>query len=138
GSCRAPASQADCSALLGIFGTQACPPEPGPDLYATSVKARQEFSELLRFDGRTGAPKPSPGNAGALFVARGTGGTMFPLGLAFGEDGLLYVANIARNSVMRFDAAGAPAGIAGDKTDATFVLGGASNLAFPSDLVFGP
>lgn len=132
GRCQSPVTAAQCTALHGAFATGPCPPPPGPDLYVSGT------GRIFRFDGRTGAPKPAPGNPGAVLVAAGTGGPMQPYGLAFGADGMLYASNFARGSVMRFSSQGVPAGIAGNPTDATWVLGGAGGMDAPEDLAFGP
>src|SRR5262245_54900756 len=51
----------------------------GPDgnLYVTSAGAFSGgVDTIMRFNGRTGAPMPSPGNSGAVFVAAGSGGLL--------------------------------------------------------------
>jgi hypothetical protein len=47
---------------------------PGGDLFVTSAVGGTNLVTVLRFDGTTGAPKPSPGNSGATFIPAGTGG----------------------------------------------------------------
>jgi sugar lactone lactonase YvrE len=63
--------------------------------------------QVLRFQGPNeaspGAPLPAPGQAGAVFVADGSGGLSNPNGLAFGSGGNLYVANTWNDSVNRYD-----------------------------------
>ena len=58
----------------------------GPDghLYASS-SSNLDFanSTILRYDGRTGAPLPAPGQSGAVFVSPGSGGLFGPEGLVF-------------------------------------------------------
>jgi sugar lactone lactonase YvrE len=111
----------------------------GPDgnLYVCSVSA----GSILRYDGITGDPLPSPGNSGATFVPSGSGGLTFdgPGGawLVFGPDGNLYVpsggisAPPQSSSVLRFD------GISGEFID-VFVAPGSGGLNGPRALVFGP
>ncbi len=77
----------------------------GPDknLYVASLGS----GSVLRFDGKTGAPLPGPGQFGADFVPANSGGLRFPKGLVFGPDGNLYVAGLDPNpntgTVLRFD-----------------------------------
>lgn len=94
---------------------------------------------ILRFadpsSGTPGAPMPSAGNSGAVFVAPGSGGLLNPLGVIFGPDGNgdghqdLYVSSTrfsgfrhSRNStVLRYD------GVTGAFID-TFVPVGSGGL----------
>jgi sugar lactone lactonase YvrE len=111
----------------------------GPDgnLYVCSVRA----GSILRYDGITGDPLPSPGNSGATFVASGSGGLTFGgaggAWLVFGPDGNLYTtsggisAPPGSSSVLRFN------GTTGEFIDA-FVLPGSGGLTGPRALVFGP
>jgi sugar lactone lactonase YvrE len=74
----------------------------GPDgnLYVENT-ANSTGSPLavLKFDGTTGAFL-------STFVAAGAGGMMEPRGLAFDQDGRLYVADSASNAVHRYDSTG--------------------------------
>jgi len=111
----------------------------GPDgnLYVTNNVLRINEGGVLRYDGRTGAPLPSPGNPGAFFVTPNTGGLDGPEGLTFGLDGSLYVTSVMIDGggfpiggVLRFN------GTTGAFVD-TFVPF-SHDLGFPSDVLFGP
>ena len=102
---------------------------------------------VLRFQGPSGpapgAPMPSAGNSGAIFVAPGSGGLLArPLGVIFGPDGNgdgnqdVYVSNITftgfygkHGNVKRYD------GVTGDFID-TFVPTGSGGLDDPSLIAF--
>ena len=114
----------------------------GPDgnLYVCSLGT----NSILRYDGITGDPLPSPGNSGAAFVPSGSGGLSFgTVGvsgrgcLVFGPDGNLYVTSGGLNappgssSVLRFS------GTTGEFIDG-FVPAGSGGLTGPRALVFGP
>ena len=114
----------------------------GPDgnLYVCSLGT----NSILRFDGITGAPLPSPGKSGATFVPSASGGLSFgTIGesgsgwLIFGPDGNLYAtsggltAPPGSSSVLRFN------GKTGEFIDA-FVPAGSGGLMGPRGLVFGP
>jgi sugar lactone lactonase YvrE len=113
-------------AFLGVFasgGGLSVPQHlafgPHGDLYVESVLT----PSILRYDGRTGAPKPAPGQPGAVFIPNLRGG---PLG--FGPDGALYVVT-TEHDVRRYDArTGAFKGIV--------VAPGSGGLLHGSDLVF--
>ena len=105
----------------------------GPDgnLYVASSKAPDTF--VLRYDGTTGAPLPSTGNAGTAIFASG-GGLTLPVGITFGPDGNLYVGDYGPSdfsfpSIRRYNGTtGAPMGV--------FASGG--GLTNPAGIVFGP
>ncbi len=63
--------------------------------------ANEGTDEVLRFDGTTGAFVD-------VFVAMGAGGLDGPAGMVFGPDGVLHVASVETNTVLRYDADGAP------------------------------
>src|SRR5438445_10569322 len=89
----------------------------------------------MRYDSTTGAPLPSTGRAGANFVTPNDGGLQGTEGLAFGADGLLYVANDTTQpayggvpgNILRFN------GTTGDFVD-VFVPSGRGRLSYPNDL----
>ena len=120
----------------------------GPDgnLYVASVGSFSGgVDTIMRFHGRSGAPNPSPGNSGAVFVAAGDGGLLSPFGLIFGPDGNgdgrqdLYVpsfefdgwnkAKAKTASVKRYD------GVTGTFID-TFVSVNSGGLDQPNYLIF--
>jgi sugar lactone lactonase YvrE len=72
----------------------------GPDknLYVVS----QGATNVMRFNGQTGAPLPAPGHKGAIFI-EGTGELQNPDGMTFGPDNNLYVVSNANNSVYRYN-----------------------------------
>jgi sugar lactone lactonase YvrE len=97
----------------------------GPDhrLYVTSG-AEPASSAVLRFDARTGA---------FLGVFASGHGLHRPYGLAFGADGLLYVASFMTDEIFRFDAA------TGAFVDVfSHGDGKPGGLNGPNSLVFGP
>jgi sugar lactone lactonase YvrE len=89
----------------------------GPDgnLYVCSHGSKA----VLRYDGKTGAPLPAPGQTGATFVPPSSGGLNTPFAVLFGPDGKndgkqdLYVnsvlisgfdfANATMSEVLRYD-----------------------------------
>jgi uncharacterized protein (TIGR03118 family) len=115
----------------------------GPDgnLYVNShgPASVHDSSMVLRFDGRTGAPRPAPGQTGATFVPAGSGGLdQASVGIVFGPDGNLYVNSHLTNSVLRFDGVtGAPKPAPG-QGGADFIQARSGGLAQPSGLLFGP
>jgi len=96
------------------------------DLYV----AERSSASILRYDGETGE------FLGA-FVASGSGGLEFPLGLVFGPDGDLYVADggATAPAVLRFEgpASRSPGAFLGE-----FVPPGSGGLLQPWALLFGP
>lgn len=62
--------------------------------------ANEGSDEVLRYDAATGAFVD-------VFVAAGAGGLDGPAGMVFGPDGVLHVASIETNQILRFDADGA-------------------------------
>jgi streptogramin lyase len=105
----------------------------GPDgnLYVSNF----DTNSVLRYDGITGEPLPSPGNTGATFVPAGSGGLGRAFGLIFGPDGNLYATSGVSGgyapSVLRFN------GTMGEFIDA-FVPAGSGGLTGPRGVVFGP
>ena len=81
-------------------------------------------SEVLRFDGTTGAFIDA-------FVTVESGGLNLPWGIDFGPDGNLYVSSRGTDEVLRFD------GETGDFIDA-FVTAGSGGLDTVFCLLFGP
>jgi hypothetical protein len=69
------------------------------DLYVTN----HPTGDVMRYDGRTGAPLPSAGNTGAVFVRGSVSGLSNPIGLAFGPDGNLYVAGGNNDAILKYD-----------------------------------
>ncbi len=94
-------------------------------LYVSNAGA----NSILRFDAATGDPAPAPGQAGAVFVPSGFGYTDGPYGMALGPDGNLYVSNLRRDNITRFDiSTGAFLGV--------FVTLGSGGLDQPAGLLF--
>ena len=74
----------------------------GPDcnLFVSNFSSNQ----VMRYNGSTGAPLPSAGNTGAVYLSSQSGGLVTPHGLTFGTDGRLYVSSIGTTSdVLRYD-----------------------------------
>lgn len=116
--------------LAHVFG----PSGRGPrnlDLYVTDEDAH----DIKRYDGTTGAFLGVYVPAGSFISA--------PLGLTFGPDGNLYVADFGIGAVLRFQgpagtSPGAPMPSAGN-TGAIFVAPGSGGLlARPLGVIFGP
>ena len=117
--------------LAHVFG----PSGRGPhnlDLYVTD----EDGHDVKRYDGTTGAFL-------GVFVAAGTGLISDPLGLTFGPDGNLYVADFGIGAILRFQGPsgstpGAPMPSAGN-SGAVFVAPGSGGLlARPLGVIFGP
>jgi glucose/arabinose dehydrogenase len=111
---------------------------PDGNLYvASSSDPVNMRGAIMRYDAKTGAPLPAPGQSGAIFVAPHSGGLQQPnIGLAWGPDGNLYVGdygvpNGTGNRVLRYD------GKTGAFID-DFVPAGSGGLEGTRDLVFGP
>jgi hypothetical protein len=90
-------------------------------LYVQSVLSR----DVLRYDAKTGAPRPAPGQSGAIFLP-GVDATA----LTFGRDGRLYVTTRA-DDVRRFHAR------TGALID-VFIPPGSGGLSDGNDMEFGP
>lgn len=101
------------------------------NLYVSS----QGNNSVLRYAGpsagvNAGSPLPATGQAGATFVAAGSGGLDTPKDLKFGPDGDLYVASVNSNAaVLRFDTTG-------NFID-SFVPTGRGGLNSPRGIAFG-
>ncbi len=108
-------------------------------LYVTC--AENDVGLVLRYDGDTGAPHPGPhgGIGTAEFVRDESGQLLVPHGLAFGEDGNLYVASRGQlgtspgdaDRVLRYD------GSTGALLD-VFVDTSSGGLDGPTGIVFSP
>lgn len=102
------------------------------DLYVTDEDAH----DIKRYDGTNGAFK-------GVFVAADSGLISDPLGLTFGPDGNLYVADFGIGAVLRFQGPsgrtpGAPMPSAGN-SGAVFIAPGTGGLlARPLGVIFGP
>jgi DNA-binding beta-propeller fold protein YncE/tetratricopeptide (TPR) repeat protein len=94
------------------------------DMYVVS----RGNNAILRYDS-SGAAKPATGKTGALFASGN--GLDDPLGLAFGPDGHLYVANRRANTVVKFD------GNTGEGLG-TFVTANSGGLDLAAGIAFGP
>ena len=90
------------------------------DIFATD----QTTNEILRYDERTGSLI-------GVFV-NASSGLNRPIGLAFGADGNLYVANNGGHGILRFN------GSTGAFMDDFVLRGDNSPIRFPYDMVFGP
>ena len=89
------------------------------DLYVSSLgpaEVQDGSGAVLRYDGSTGA-----------FIDQIAGGLSRPLGLAFGSDGSLYIANQLSNEVLRYSA--------GELS--VFVPAGSGGLNVPKQTAFG-
>lgn len=73
------------------------------------------------------SPRPSASRDRLIAVAAEGDGLRQPIGLAFGPDGALYVANSAGGNVMRFDA----------ESGASLGVFASDSLRFPSDVALG-
>jgi len=113
--------------LVHVFG----PSGRGPgalDLYVSDP----HIHRILRYDGTTGAFV-------SVFVPQGNGGLHTPLGLVFGPDGNLYVADGAyfggTPAVLRFQG---PSGLTPGAFIDAFVPTGRGGLLQPFGVLFGP
>lgn len=87
---------------------------------AEVLVSSRDSSEIYKFDSDTGV--------GSLFIGSKGTGLSGPVGMRYGPDGNLYVANFFANNITKYDGkTGAPLGV--------FVSSGLTN---PSDLRFGP
>jgi hypothetical protein len=99
----------------------------GPDknLYVSTVGGvPASGAEILRFDGRTGAPL-------GVFVPAGSGGFKGPASIAFGPDGNLYVGGDEIAGILRFN------GLTGAFMDAFVAADSFANGTNPRGLAFG-
>jgi streptogramin lyase len=112
--------------VLAAAAPAALPPRPAlaQDLFVS------DLNSIFRFDAATGAPKPSAGNAGALFVSSIVAPTSSTSNFAFGPDGNLYVGTYDDLSVLRYS------GQTGAFID-TFIPAGSGKLNRPTHLEFG-
>jgi DNA-binding beta-propeller fold protein YncE len=97
------------------------------DLYVTD----EEHGNVVHYDGTTGAFLGE-------FVPKGSGGLVLPLGLTFGPDGNLYVADASgldSGPILRFQG---PSGSTPGAFMDAFVPSGTGGLLSPSGLLFGP
>src|SRR5580765_4488561 len=111
----------------------------GPDgnVYVSSP----DQNTVFRYDGSTGAPLPSAGRSGAIFVADDpntpgvdeSGGLNQAKGITFGADGNLYVCSRDMNRILRYQG---PAGSSPGAFIGTFVT--VVNGDGPQNLTFGP
>lgn len=85
--------------------------------------ANEGSDDILRFDASTGELVDA-------FVPAGTGGLSAPAGMVFGPDGVLHVASVTSDTVLRFDETGAPL--------ETIVDAAAAGLAAPTHIVIVP
>lgn len=86
----------------GLDGVTGIARGPDGDLYVASHLNHK----IMRYDGRTGAPKPALGKPGAEFVSAGAGGLTYPERLLFLDDGSLLVASYSSANLLRFDSNG--------------------------------
>ena len=79
---------------------------------------------IFRFNGQTGAPMPSQGNTGAIFLLRSyaTSVMIKPRQFTFGPDGSIYIVDGYNDVIDRFSLTGTPEPSAGNPY-ATFVTG---------------
>ncbi len=85
--------------------------------------ANEGSDEVLRFDATTG-------DFVDVFVAAGAGGLNAPGGMVFGPDGVLHVASVNGNTVLRFDGEGEPL--------PTLVDAAAAGVAGPTHITIAP
>jgi DNA-binding beta-propeller fold protein YncE len=98
----------------------------GPDknLYVSTCRGVPGSSEILRFDGKTGAPL-------GAFVPAGSGGLQGATCIAFGPDGNLYVAGSEIAGILRFN------GLTGAFMDAFVAAHPCASDINPRGLAFG-
>lgn len=85
--------------------------------------ANEGTDEVLRYDAQTGAFVD-------VFVATGAGGLAGPAGMVFDPSGVLHVASVDGNEILRFDDAGSPL--------PTLVDARAGGIAAPTHITIAP
>jgi len=108
------------------------------NLYVVSYNT----TNVMRYNGKSGASLPLGGAPGAQFVAPGSGGLKFPFGLVFGTDKNLYVVTNqgtgSPGGVMRYNATTAAPMPSMGNPGAQFVALGSGGLKDTGAVVVGP